>query len=82
MEIGRDEAIKQSVQAGLGSGLLSCDTLEMELTLHKLTILDVEEFPIMRHWYIVHRKGKRLSVVAQAFKDFLLSEAKTILSRQ
>lgn len=82
MEIGRDEAIKQSVQAGLGLGLLSRDTLEMELTLHKLTILDVEEFPIMRYWYIVHRKGKRLSIVAQSFKDFLLTEAKTILGRQ
>ena len=81
MEIGRDEAIKQSVQAGLGLGLLSRDTLEMELALHKLIVLDVQEFPIMRHWYVVHRKGKRLSAVAQAFRSFLLGEAKTILQR-
>jgi DNA-binding transcriptional LysR family regulator len=79
MEIASNEAIKQSVQAGLGLGLLSRDTLEMELALNKLVILDVEDFPILRHWYVMHRKGKRLSTVAQAFKQFLLEEANTLL---
>jgi len=37
-------------------------------------VLDVEGFPILRHWYVVHRKGKRLSPVAQAFKDYVLQE--------
>ncbi len=79
MEIASNEAIKQSVQAGLGLGLLSRDTLEMELALGKLVILDVEDFPIMRHWYVMHRKGKRLSTVTQAFKHFLLEEANKLL---
>lgn len=79
MEIASNEAIKQSVQAGLGLGLLSRDTLDMELALNKLVILDVEDFPIVRHWYVMHRKGKRLSVVAQAFKQFLLNEANALL---
>lgn len=81
MEIGSSEAIKQSVQAGLGLGLLSHDTLEMELALNKLVILDVDEFPILRHWYIMHLKSKRLSTVAIAFKKFLLTEAKLILGK-
>lgn len=81
MEVGSNEAIKQSVQAGLGLGLLSQDTLEMELTLGRLVILDVQHFPIMRHWYIVHRKGKRLSTVAEAFKQFLVEEAAVRLGR-
>lgn len=75
MEIASNEAIKQSVQAGLGLGLLSRDTLDMELSLGKLVILDVVDFPILRHWYVMHRKGKRLSAAAQAFKQFLLDEA-------
>ena len=79
MEIASNEAIKQSVQAGLGLGLLSRDTLEMELALGKLVILDVEDFPILRHWYVMHRKGKRLSIVAQAFQQFLLEEANALL---
>ncbi len=77
MELGSNEAIKQSVQAGLGLGLLSRDTVQMELELGRLAILDIEHFPIMRHWYVVHRSGKRLSAVASEFKSFLLSESRT-----
>jgi hypothetical protein len=32
----------------------------------------VEGFPIMRQWYLVHPKGKELSLVAQAFLEFAL----------
>ncbi len=73
MEVSSDEAIKQSVQAGLGLGVMSQHAVEMELSLGRLQILDVQEFPIVRHWYVVHRKGKRLSPPALAFKQFLLS---------
>lgn len=79
MEIGSTEAIKQGVEAGLGLGLISHDTIEMELALNRLVVLDVREFPILRHWYIMHLHNKRLSTVAKAFKEFLLTEAKTIL---
>jgi DNA-binding transcriptional LysR family regulator len=82
MEVSSDEAIKQSVQAGLGLGLMSRDAVEMELNLGKLVILDVEKMPIMRHWYVMHRKGKRLSVITQAFKDFLLNEAAGLLEKK
>jgi len=82
MEVGSNEAIKQSVQAGLGLGLLSRDTIEMELTLKRLVTLDVEHFPIMRHWYVVHRKGKRLSAVSEAFKRFLIEEATCLLDKR
>ncbi len=79
MEMGSNEAIKQAVQAGLGLGVLSLHTLEVELLLKRLVVLDVEGFPIMRHWYIVHRPGKRFSATAQAFKDFVLTETRTLL---
>jgi len=72
MEMSSNEAIKQAVQAGLGLGILSLQTLEMELALKRLAVLKVDGFPIMRHWYIVHRADKRLSPVAQAFKEFVL----------
>ena len=79
MEVGSNEAIKQSVQAGLGLGLLSRATIEQELELKRLAVLDVADFPIMRHWYVVHRKGKRLSAPAQKFKEFLKKEARSII---
>ncbi len=81
MEVGSNEAIKQSVQAGLGLGLLSQVTLEQELSLKRLIVLDVAEFPILRHWYVVHRKGKRLPLSAQAFKKFLLAEGNNTIGR-
>lgn len=78
MEMNSNEAIKQAVEAGLGLGIVSIHTLELELELQRLAVLDVEAFPIMRHWYVVHRQGKRLSPVAQVFKTFVLNEgAKT-----
>lgn len=75
MEMSSNEAIKQAVQAGLGLGILSLQTLEMELALKRLAVLGVEGFPIMRHWYVVHRADKRLSPAAQAFKAFVLGSA-------
>jgi len=81
MEVGSNEAIKQSVQARLGLGLLSRATVDQELALGQLVVLDVAEFPIMRHWYMVHRRGKRLSPVARAFRDFVLTEAKQLLGQ-
>jgi DNA-binding transcriptional LysR family regulator len=79
MEVGSNEAIKQSVQAGLGLGLLSRVTVEQELELKRLTVLDVAEFPIMRHWFVVHRQGKRLSGAAEAFRRFVLDETRALL---
>ncbi|MHB1083965.1 MAG: LysR family transcriptional regulator [Thiobacillus sp.] len=77
MEMSSNEAIKQAVQAKLGLGILSLQTLEQELALKRLTVLKVEGFPIMRHWYIVHRTDKRLSPLAQAFKGFVLKPAQS-----
>ena len=75
MEMGSNEAIKQAVEAGLGLGIASIHTLELELETGRLVLLDVEGFPIVRHWYLVSRKGKRLSPTAQAFKTFVLEQA-------
>lgn len=79
MEMSSNEAIKQAVEAGLGLGVVSIHTLKLELETRRLALLDVQDFPILRHWYVVYRRGKRLSSVAQAFRGFLLEEAKEIL---
>jgi DNA-binding transcriptional LysR family regulator len=79
MEMSSTEAIKQAVQAGLGLGVVSLNTVELELETKRLKVLDVEGLPIRRHWYIVHRKDKRLSASALAFKNFLLDEAATLM---
>ncbi len=82
MEMSRNEAIKHAVMAGLGLGIVSIHTLEMELALKRLVVLNVEGFPILKDWYIVHRSGKRFSAAAQAFKEFVLHEGATLIKIQ
>ena len=79
METDTTEAIKQAVQAGMGLGIMSQHTAELELETGRLKILDVQGFPIIRYWHVVNRKNKRLSGVANAFKEFLLKEAAQLL---
>lgn len=73
MEVETNEAIKQAVQAGMGLGILSLHSIELELETGRLAVLNVEHFPLMRHWFIAHRSNKRLSSAALAFKRFLLT---------
>ena len=79
MEMSSNEAINQAVEAGLGLGIVSRHTLELELALGRLEILDIKSFPIMRHWYLVHRKGKRLTALMAAFKNLVIEESAEIL---
>jgi len=79
MEMSSNEAINQAVEAGLGLGIVSQHTLELELALGRLEILDVESFPIMRHWYLVHRHGKRLTALISAFKRLVIEDSAEIL---
>ncbi|HCI78719.1 MAG TPA: LysR family transcriptional regulator [Ktedonobacter sp.] len=75
MQVGNNSAIKQSVAAGLGIALISRVAIDMELETHRLVMLDVEGFPLMRRWLLVHLKDKNLSATARAFKSFLLQHA-------
>ena len=79
MEMSRNEAIKHAVMAGLGLGIVSVHTLEMEFKLGRLAVLNVEGFPILKDWYIVHREEKRFSAAAEAFKTFVLTETSRII---
>jgi len=75
MEMNKNEAIKQAVEAGLGVGVVSLHTVQAELASNQLCILDVQGFPLKRQWYIVQREGKRLSPAAHAFTQLVLKEA-------
>lgn len=78
LELGSNEAIKQAVAGGLGISVLSQHTLALEEDCRQIAILDVENFPIQRHWYVIHLSGKQLSVVARTFLDYLLGEGREI----
>jgi DNA-binding transcriptional LysR family regulator len=71
LELGSNEAIKQTVAGGLGVAVLSAHTVGAELALGELVQLDVQDFPLVRRWYVIYPKGKRLSPAARAFEQRL-----------
>jgi DNA-binding transcriptional LysR family regulator len=81
MEIKSTETIKQAVMAGMGVSFLSAHTISRELQAGSLAVLDVQGFPLMLHWYVVHRRSKRLPPVAQAFKSFLMKDGAAMIGQ-
>ena len=71
MELGSTEAVKQAVLAGLGVSVLPQQTVAREAQAGHLAILEVEHFPLLRQWFAVHLRRRRLSLVAQRFLDYL-----------
>jgi DNA-binding transcriptional LysR family regulator len=79
MEIKSTETIKQAVMAGMGVSFLSAHTISRELQAGSIAVLDVQGFPRMLNWYVVHRHTKRLPPVAQAFKSYLLAQGAALI---
>jgi len=77
LELGSNEAIKQAILAGLGISALSRHALSLNQP-GQFAVLDVEGFPILRHWYAVYPAGRQLSVVARAFLDYLLGRSDAV----
>lgn len=74
LELGSNEALKESVAGGLGLGLVSKHALHGLMKEHGVGIVDVEGFPLPSAWHIVHPASKKLSPLALAFKQHLLEE--------
>ena len=74
LEVGSSESQVEGVIAGLGLALLPRHAVRLELAQGLLRELPVEELPLQRSWCVVHVRGKRLSPVAQAFRDFIRGE--------
>jgi DNA-binding transcriptional LysR family regulator len=75
MELGSNEAIKQSIAGHLGISILSESTVRGELASGELVRLDVEGLPLRRQWYAACPKNKMLSPAAKAFRAYLESRA-------
>lgn len=70
-EMGSNETIKQAVMAGLGIAFISAHTIEQELQLGKLVLLDVDGVPIRRQWFSISRTDMSATPVMDAFAQFL-----------
>ncbi|HZU78261.1 MAG TPA: LysR family transcriptional regulator [Dehalococcoidia bacterium] len=78
MELRSSGAIKQGVAADLGIAVIPLAAIELELLAGRLCVLDVEGFPVHRHWYLARRAGSHPSAAAAALWQFLLAYRKDI----
>lgn len=76
MALSSNEAIKQAVVSGLGIGALSLHSVRNGGVQDRLRILDVRGFPLQRQWHVGYPAGKQLSVVAEAFRDYLFRQGR------
>ena len=81
MEMNSNETIKQTVIAGMGISFISAHTVGLELKARKLAALDVVGLPVVRDWFVIHRKDKRLSPIAAAFRSFVLENGSRIIAK-
>lgn len=80
MEMNSNDAIIQSVAEGLGLGIVSIHTVANEIEQGILSVVNATGFPLLRSWYLVQRKGRRLSPLSERFKDYIIEEARGITS--
>ena len=78
MELASNEAIKHVISANLGISVMSLHALALEGTDGPIAILDVQGFPIERHWYLVHPRDKNVSVIAKTFLTLVREQGQEI----
>ena len=81
MEISSNETIKQAVAAGFGVGFLSAHAVQQEIALGRLAVVAVRGFPVMRQWYVVQLRDRRLPPITEAFQRFVVREGARLIRR-
>ena len=74
-----NETIKQAVMAGMGIALISRHTIGLELGLGLISSLAVDGFPLMRSWFVVHRRNMPLLPVHSRLREFLIEQGQVII---
>ena len=77
IQINSNEAIVEAVQAGLGIGFVSMHSVNLQLKNQIIKQLNVEPFPIVRQWHIVHHAEAELTPIARRFKKFVIDNTQS-----
>ncbi|MCD6533228.1 MAG: LysR family transcriptional regulator, partial [Deltaproteobacteria bacterium] len=65
-EMGSAEAIRQALKSDLGVAIVSSLSVAEDLETGKLTKITLPEGPILRHFYLICNRDRRLSPLAEA----------------
>jgi DNA-binding transcriptional LysR family regulator len=79
MTTSSNETIKQAVMAGMGIALISRHTVVLERSLGLVRTLPVAGFPLMRAWFVAHRRAMPLLPVHTRLRAFLLEQGQAVI---
>jgi DNA-binding transcriptional LysR family regulator len=71
IQLTSNEAVKQSVIAGLGMSIMPLIGLKNELENGDIKIIPIKKLPIVSNWRLIWLKGKKMSPVAKAYFDYV-----------
>ena len=71
MTLGSTEAIKRAVAAGMGLGIVSRLTVEIEVTDHRLALLPISDLTFRRPLHLLLPHGQQLYPATQRFLELL-----------
>lgn len=69
LQIESNEAIRLSVETGLGLAVISEHTLAQARA--SIAVVNVDQFPLLSHWYLVRQGDRRLPASARQFIEFM-----------
>lgn len=70
-ELGSNEAVRQAVLAGVGVSILSSRSVQEDIARGDLAAVTVAGLDVHRSFYLVFRRKRQLSPLAEAFLDHL-----------
>lgn len=79
MELTSNEAVKQSILAGLGYSIMPLIGIKNELHNNELEIISVKGLPIKTTWSLIWLKEKKHSPVSKSFLEYLKKEKSGIV---
>ncbi len=79
MELTSNEAVKQSLLAGLGYSIMPLIGIKNELHNNELQIIPIKGLPIKTTWSLIWLRGKKHSPVANSFLEYLKKEKSQIV---
>lgn len=71
MELTSNEAVKQSLLAGLGYSIMPLIGIKNELHNNELQIISIKGLPIKTTWSLIWLKGKKHSPVSKSLLEYL-----------
>ncbi|MGV6830009.1 MAG: LysR family transcriptional regulator [bacterium] len=81
IELTSNEALKQSVLAGLGYSIMPLIGLKNALQNNEIKIISYPNLPIVTTWNLVWLKAKKLSPVSREFLKYIQSDKEQIMTK-